>query len=239
MSGIVLIVIANISPLLLELRRETSHAGSGESRDLTLLVPQASSAVLLRGRDVRAELKLDDRQRAEIDRRFVDLDQSIVATSGLLNGPEGLDRMHQLVRAKKFITLSTFDRRLAEILNSVQLNRLRQIEMQTEGLHSFLRPAVLSDLKLSGKQLSAIEDLPVGAFGRFASTDDREFGLDVLRDILTDAQFQTWMNLRGPEFSFADKSDINKGAEIMLRAVAPTASSQSTGHSTLSGDPTL
>lgn len=222
MSGIVLIGLANISPLLIDLRRGTSNAIPSESRDMANLTPQACSAVLLRRNDVRAELQLDDRQRTEIDRRLVDLEKSIAATNGLLNGPEGLNRMHELVRAKRFVTTETFDKRLVELLKSDQLNRLCQLEIQTEGLHSFLRRAVISELKLSKRQRVALAGLPIGAFSRSALAADREQGLDALRNILTFQQLEMWMNFRGADFPFEDGSDDK---HVVVPSAQPTASS--------------
>ena len=135
----------------------------------------------------------------------------------------GLDRLDVRQRATRRNDLtSRFDRELmtstADILNAEQMNRYRQLDLQSRGLGVFADTDVQRRLRLTDDQQARLRELRADYDRQFdtlsrAAAQDREGALrryeemrrrdaDRLNQILTAEQQRTWREMTGDPFAF-------------------------------------
>jgi hypothetical protein len=106
---------------------------------------------------------------------------------------------------------------LAEVLSKDQLQRFRQIGLQSQGIFAFKDPEIVKSLKLTREQRADIRQIERGMFGRrlvFMNPPLRGAGpperierpkpdawIGPVMELLTEAQRQRWQELSGEPFA--------------------------------------
>lgn len=168
---------------------------------------------LLRMPEVQKELKLEAAQiellnalqRPQINRQEF---QSL--------SPEQRRERFQQIRAEQ-------EKKIAEILNKDQMTRLKQLQLQRQGVRALSQPEVANALKLSADQKSKIEAIRQeersalqGLRGNGQSPEDRRAAFEKIRatrqaneakllGVLTDAQKKQFEAMQGPKFTFPER----------------------------------
>jgi hypothetical protein len=166
------------------------------------------------------ELKVSDEQREKLMQRSL---EQIMETGPFLNAlPEtGQEREKKLNEHRKNAR-EKLEKHVKEVLEPVQLARLRQLKLQREGGLALGQDEVRKDLKISQKQLqeftAIMQDLQkkVEALVKEAQAgvNADQIGPNIeklrrnhakkLEAILTDDQKKQWEELLGPPFELGD-----------------------------------
>jgi hypothetical protein len=93
------------------------------------------------------------------------------------------------------------------------MERLRQLQIQSEGVSALVQSDNIVFLELSKQQVTQIENLPTELFTRHVSTSTRAKAKELLKTILLPEQLSLWNTLNGNEFVFRDDRDT--GAVLM------------------------
>jgi hypothetical protein len=175
--------------------------------------------VLLTRSDVQTELGLDPAQLKTLNERLLELhdDAKAIARQSqrLVANWHDSSIAEESLRERCEFLRDDFDERLVDFLDSSQLDRLRRLQIQTEGILAFRRSEVIGRLSLSHDQLDRLEAVPPRWFNRFASSNERMRGQSVLPKILTSAQIAQWQDLKGDDFSFEEELGISKLLSVL------------------------
>ena len=186
-----------------------------------IALPQAVSAVLLGQTDIQLELGIDDVQRDQIERWQDALHGQIQSrcsevdftSFGELTDIE-IQKQTAVIYEMIHDAVEDCETELGDYLDFNQLNRLRQISLQREGLLAFRRREIIEQLELTKDQRLRLGDLPSLGFATSAPSDAREKSQAGLAAILTPVQQQTWRALTGDEFQFLDLRESNSALRM-------------------------
>jgi hypothetical protein len=177
---------------LLTLAVSPAIAGGGpfEGRVGTPIAP----ILLLVRSDVRAELRLDETQAADLERAIADLQAKAMPLRGR-NDAESNRARAEIDRASR--------RWLVEHLSDAQQTRLAQLDLQWEGPSALLtRPIVAESIRLSDDQRArlgrAIDERNTKRKGGPAVATDEVALFRATLAILTDDQKANWRAMLGP-----------------------------------------
>jgi hypothetical protein len=175
---------------------------------------------LLRMPEVQTELKL---QPAQVD---------LLTQLGREMGEKGRQlfqesqSLSQEERGKKFAAFQADqEKKVAEILDAKQMARLKQLDLQRNGLHGLERGSLADDLKLTPDQRAKVQEAltaertamqPIRDSFRTATPEQREenrkkfteirSGTDAkLNGILTDTQKKQFLTMQGAPFKFPER----------------------------------
>lgn len=224
--------LAQLSETMMQMYRLQFQSSS--SKDVLNVggnVYQAATAVLLSRPDVQVELNFDDSQRETLEQRLFEMQLSASLAIATLRSESHFSSQsdpefaayEECERAIVKASRQSFERQFAQVINAAQIVRLHQLQFQTEGLAAFQRHDVRERLNLSKVQEQEIHELPAGIFARFASASELAIRQRTLRAILTSEQWETWQELQGEEFPFADYRDSTSllvpGSDLPARSV--------------------
>lgn len=115
---------------------------------------------LYRDADVARSLSLSEQQLKRLNDATAQLQSTYRSQLGKLGS---LSERERLARTNALLDEynTALDRSVAGILNERQMNRYRQLHLQSRGLEAFKDPAVQRRLKLTSQQRQKIEDLHV------------------------------------------------------------------------------
>jgi hypothetical protein len=169
---------------------------------------------------VLEELKVSDEQREKLMHKMM---EQIMETGPFLDSltETGQEREKKLNEHKKNAQ-EKLAKHLKEVLQSGQLNRLRQVTLQQEGSFALGRDDVREDLKISQEQLkkfmAVVQELqkqvePLVKQAQSGGNPEeirpkieqlRKDHAKKLEALLTDAQKKQWKELLGPPFELGD-----------------------------------
>jgi hypothetical protein len=156
--------------------------------------------MLLLRSDVQADLKLEPDQVSEARRTAAELYYKALALRGK-TGP-ALEAARRAIDAEESFWLSRH-------LSEAQFERLRQIDLQWEGVAAMLsRPVIGDHLNLTADQKRAVGRLIAQgrqsrtAQSRWSAADHERLARQALT-VLSDKQRQLWLSLLGPTCRFA------------------------------------
>ncbi|HUY34012.1 MAG TPA: protein kinase [Pirellulales bacterium] len=163
---------------------------------------------------VLAELRLAEEQKprlAELRRQWDEERGKLFAD---------FDRLDTETRHRRFVELAErHEEALATVLAREQLDRLRQIAIQSQGLGAFKDPDVVAALGLTAKQRRDIREIEREAFVKWHARRDQHHGPDAdaqwekrnKRDavakalqLFSDVQLSRWRELTGPTVDVLD-----------------------------------
>ena len=175
--------------------------------------------------EVQKELKLDDSRAAELRAAQVTLEEKARGDRSVIMGlsPEEREKRFQAFRAE-------VERKVAEVLDPQQMQRLKQLDLQLWGVRALIRQDVQDRLHLSPDQRTKVQSIMTdernsvrSVFGDFRGgkelTPEQRAELrkkfDAMRDIQAQAEVKLnavlserqqkhfhWM--QGPSFKFPD-----------------------------------
>lgn len=129
--------------------RETSDAPKGQaSKSKTR--PANPVVQLVRDAKVQADLKLNERQVAQLEERYDKIERDLWPLRDAHEGPAA---------AKRSKLTDQFEQELATLLEPGQLLRLRQLLVQAQGWQSLTLPHIAAELKLSHAQQQQVEQI--------------------------------------------------------------------------------
>jgi len=185
------------------------------------------ASMLLMMPEVQKELKITDDQKAQLDDLRAEQQKNFQAAfSGF--DPRSMQDLSEEERTKKMAELRTkgeelskqVDEKVGKILDDSQMKRLKQLQIQREGVGAFNRPEVIAKLALTDDQKDKVKQIQDGArpqgrgaFNPDATPEERQAAFakmqesraKALKDILavlTDDQLMDWTELTGKEFKF-------------------------------------
>ncbi len=179
---------------------------------------QMGPAALLAMDKVQTEIKITDDEKAAVT-KITDKYKDDIAAAG-----QDRDKRAELVKNEN----ADLEKALPDILKADQLKRFKQLEVQAAGLQAFSKDDVVTALKLTDDQKTAIkattdglqkdmQDLFANAgtgtrpdFTKIAGM--RKDALDKVVNGLTDDQKKTWKDLTGDTFEFPAPMRGNRGA---------------------------
>lgn len=170
---------------------------------------------------VQKELKLSDDQKQKLEDRLLETVQDAMEFFQKLEGltPAERDKELQAYRQKAHERLAAF---LKDVLKPEQLQRMRQIELQQEGLFSLGRPDVMAEMKLDDDQRQRfmknmmemqhkLEPLIKEAQEKGNPEEIRPKAMALRKEyagriesILTDSQKERWKKMLGEPFGLDD-----------------------------------
>jgi spore coat protein CotH len=165
-----------------------------------------SLAILLQIPEVQKELSIDDEQRKAVEKLQDDVrDKMDEVLRDFPPGPppednprEG-DRPRVDFRAKIEELNKQTDGQIEKLLKSKQFDRLRQLQLQNEGVAAFIKPEVAEKLALTGEQKDKLRDIQDRGSGGFGPPQiDPKDKADALT-LLTADQKSKWEALVGAE----------------------------------------
>jgi hypothetical protein len=141
---------------------------------------------LIQDEDIQSELTIKPQQTTLLEALQTDL---MTQAAGRRRGGQGQESRVEVT-----------DKLLATILDQSQARRLRQLEVQFEGVRAFQRDHVVVALGLSQEQKDRIQEYSLGE----QSTPEDVHRLAV--EVLSDDQLGKWnRELYGDEFEFSDE----------------------------------
>ena len=191
-----------------------------------------SGAMLLAIPEVQKELNLSDDQKKQIETLGQDVRAKVRASIGSVNFQElrNLSEEEREKMRKKFEEATKgIDEQVSKVLESKQVERLHQLQLQREGAMALSRPDVIKKLDLSEEQQAKIKKIleearPQGRSGfdpnqteaerQAARTKMREQFEKVHKDcfaVLTDDQMLDWTNMCGKTFKFPERQGFGRG----------------------------
>lgn len=169
-----------------------------------------SSAMLLGIAEVQKELGIADAQKKRLDDWLGESMEQMRASFGTINfqelqslTDEEREKRFAVAREKAAEAAKKGDEQLAKMLDGKQLDRLKQLRLQRDGVSALTRPEIAKSLKLTDEQqdkLGKIQaDVPF-----FAPPDQRQKQQADALAVLTSDQKKKWITLTGPEFKFPE-----------------------------------
>lgn len=201
LAGAALLVVAALGPAAAQGRRGGGR-GFGQNQGFGLL----------RNKSVQAELKMTQPQIEKVDAKQQELQQQM---RDLFQSSQGDPNAMQANRAKM---QEMQNKAVADILDTTQQKRFKQIEYQQMGAQAFTRPDVADALKLTEDQRAKIRSIEQESFQQMREamqgvdrqnmTDADRQKLASLRKatddkvvaVLTDAQKAQWKQMQGAPF---------------------------------------
>ena len=194
---------------------------------------RASADTLLRMPEVQTELKITDEQKTKIQTARDDVRQANQNAGGQGGGFQR--NMTQEERAKVVADMQArfekigkeMDEKLATILTADQLTRLKQLELQFEGVNALTSSDIVTKLKVTDDQKAKIEKVIAdarsnrgqrGNFNPNATDAERQAATQARRDARAktlkdavaalddDLQLVQWGEMRGKEFTFPENA---------------------------------
>lgn len=177
---------------------------------------------LFQMQDVRRDVNITDQQLGR-------LNQSLETVQGRFrNDFAGLEKLNERERAARSQELArNFNTELmkasGDVLSAEQMNRLRQLELQRQGIQVFSDPDVQKRLNLTDQQRTQLRDLGdttdkgireirgnrelkrEDAIKRFDTLDQQT--RERINTILTEQQRKTWAEMIGKPFTFRPDFD--------------------------------
>jgi hypothetical protein len=187
------------------------------------------AAMLLTNQGVRKEIKLTEPQWDKVRAIVKGVHEKYQANLIKAKKDKNEKKFVQLIQDSTRETADKVGKALPDILRSEQLKRLKQIEIQVNGLFALNKPDVQKQLKLSDTQKSRLKSIGDGLkqdvgevfkaasktkakSAEEASRQAAESGRTVQRlsdeafkkalAVLTESQKKTWKDLTGPKFEF-------------------------------------
>jgi hypothetical protein len=192
-----------------------------------LTLPQGINQPLFLNPAVRRELNITDQQMGPLNNALTQVNERFrddFNRLGQLDPRARTDRVQELGRNFNNQFLDS----TKSIFNEQQMNRLRQLDLQRNGLGAFTDPTVRQKLNLNDEQLGRLrtlneqtqkerEDLLRSAGTNRAQVAQRLNDLDRrvwenANSILNDQQRQTWSQMIGNRFNF--EPDLTPPASI-------------------------
>ncbi len=169
----------------------------------------AGQLILLGEKDIQTDLMLDQAERQRFDaiaQKFTEQRTEMLQNYQNLSLTERRARFVELARASEQVTQS--------VLSERQIQRLKQIVIQLQGITAFNQPEIADALKLTESQRQAMREIEVETFimlsERSTLTDeqtrrDKRQGLmrsamDKCLSALTPAQLVSWKKIVGDPF---------------------------------------
>jgi hypothetical protein len=178
--------------------------------------------MLLMRPDVQADLKLEPDQVAEARRTAAELYYKAMGLRGQ-TGP-ALEAARRAIDGEESVWLN---RHLSEL----QFERLRQIDLQWEGVAAMLsRPVIADHLNLSAEQkrtlgrYAAQQRQPRKGQSRWTPADQARLARQAMT-VLSDNQRQLWYSLLGPTCRFTIAAQATVPAETAAPAAGYSAAS--------------
>lgn len=179
---------------------------------------------LLLAPEVQKEVRLTPEQTAEVEKYAAELRER----SGRMMFEAGRTPVEDLPKRFETYRLDQ-EKRLGSILDSRQMARIKQLDLQRSGIRAILQPGVQEELRLSGEQRSRVDGImasegesfrsgfqdlsPSGAMVMTAAMREetrRRFG-DIwkatdqkLNNVLTDGQRRQFQTMQGTPFRFPE-----------------------------------
>jgi hypothetical protein len=190
-----------------------------------------SSAMLLGMPEVQKELGLSDKQKDQVEGLLEESRDAMQSVFGDFDfqefqelSPEERDkRLAENTRKMEAANLAT-EKKVADVLDAKQVERLDQLRLQREGVGALGRPDVARQLGLSDEQQAKIREIQEsarprgpGGFGGFGGPDqsdeDRREMFERMRAqrekadadilaVLNEEQKTKWAEMKGDEFEF-------------------------------------
>ncbi len=202
-----------------------------------------SSAMLLGMPEVQKELSLSDDQTKQVTALLAEAGEKMRASfAGMRNlSAEERDKRRDEMRKKFEAAGKDLDEKVGKILDTKQVERLHQLQLQREGAMALSRPEVIKKLDLSDEQQAKIKKIqedarPTGraGFDPSLSREDREAAMKKMREkfanaqkeclaVLNDDQMLDWTNMCGKTFKFPERP---AGARRGNRPAPPPAQPQ-------------
>jgi len=189
------------------------------------------ASMLLMMPEVQKELKITDDEKSQLEDLRAEQQKNF---QSVMSGFDfrSLQDMSEEERTKKMSELRTkgealskqVDDKVGKILDEPQMKRLKQLQIQMEGIGAFARSEVIAKLALTDDQKAKIQQIqengrPQGrpAFDPDATPEERQAAFakmaekmqesraKMLKDalaVLTDDQLMDWTELTGKEFKF-------------------------------------
>ncbi|MEI8373608.1 MAG: hypothetical protein WCJ35_12345 [Planctomycetota bacterium] len=189
-----------------------------------------SSTMLLGIPEVQKELNLSDDQKKQVDTLLGDAREKMRASFGQVNFQDlqnlsAEEREKRLGEMRKKIEEAGkgIDEKVGKLLESKQVERLHQLQLQREGAMALNRPDVIKKLGLSEEQQAKVKKIQEDArpkartgFDPNQSTEDRQAAMKKMREqfekaqkeclaVLNDDQMLDWTNMCGKEFKFPER----------------------------------
>jgi hypothetical protein len=135
----------------------TTAARSGSDHSTRYMTPCAINAVLLARPDVQCELGVDHLQSEQVHEWLLSIRENAKtrypsATTLQCASEQELNAFQQRVRELVQVELDRSEAGLPDLLNMDQLQRLRQLSLQREGLLAFQRQEIIDSLGLTVRQ---------------------------------------------------------------------------------------
>lgn len=169
-----------------------------------------SPVALVGLREVQDELSVTDIQRTQLQEMQRQLDEKSRANEAKMReafeAPEE-QRMDlfQSVNQKTQEATQYANSKIEVILDIKQRDRLKQLQLQREGVGVFARREIIDELKLTDEQQERMQSIrsvaqPGGPFGQ--NDDQRRQLMDEIVAVLDDSQKGKWASMSGKEFRF-------------------------------------
>jgi hypothetical protein len=188
---------------------------------------QMPSSMLLRIPEVRTELGVSESQKKQLDDLAAEVTEQLKSSFGQFNFQE-FQKLSQEEREKRMSEMRTkaeetgkqVDAKVNKILDSKQLARLNQLQIQREGSAAFSRPEVVKRLSLTEQQQEKIKKIQddsrpqLRGMQNMSETERREMftkmqdqrkkALTDIQALLTDEQTLEWAEMWGKDFKFPE-----------------------------------
>jgi Spy/CpxP family protein refolding chaperone len=115
---------------------------------------------LLMNKGVQKEIKLTEEQHSKIRQIVAEMFRKYQPEFAKARGDQ--TKMVQLMRDSTRETRDKVEKALPDILSTEQAKRLKQIELQANGVHSLEKPDVQKELKLTDKQKEEVKRISDG-----------------------------------------------------------------------------
>ncbi len=191
-----------------------------------------SGAFLVRMPEVQKELAINDDQKEKLQDVADEIRQDM--QSAPRPNFQNFQDMTDEERNKAFADMrasmeklnKSADEKLGKVLNSDQMGRLKQLQLQVQGANALVASDVAPKLKLTDDQKSKIQEIiqkarPQGGFDPNATAEERQAAAKERREarakalkdslaVLNDDQRSEWSKMTGKEFKFPDNMGFGR-----------------------------
>lgn len=179
---------------------------------------QNSLISLLAIPEVQKELALNADQVKQVEKANSEVQQSGFGSFNFQEmenlSPEEREKKMAEMRSRMESASKKAEETVSKLLTAKQSARVKQLQLQREGASALLKEDIYSQLKLSEKQRSQIDEIVQrSSTGMGRSTLTTQAKVDLLA-ILTDEQKQQWEKLTGKDFTFPEQPG---GPGMMMR----------------------
>src|SRR5262245_6224920 len=170
-----------------------------------------SLLMLLGVAEVQKEMSIDEEQRKEIEKLQGEMREKMESMfrefqPGPPPGdePDNRDRPRVDFRAKMEELNKQTDESIGKLLKEKQLDRLRQLQLQSEGVAALVKPEVAEKLALTDEQKNKIREIQDRSFGGFSPPQANPKDKTDALALLTAEQKTKWQLLVGNEVNLPD-----------------------------------